>query len=263
MSDIIIDLSRDSKFDELGLKRLKESYMMPGETSPQERFAYVCKQFGTDKDHSQRLYEYTSKHWLSLSTPILSFGKANHGLPISCYLSWIEDTKEGLIDTLSEVNRLSMLGGGVGVGVGIRTSDNKSTGVMSHLNTYDACSLAYKQDGVRRGSYAMYLNINHPDVLQFIDMRKPTGDHNIRCLNLHHGLNISDEFMELIEKCDGGGNIDDTWNLIDPHTKKITTVGARDLWQRILETRMKTGEPYICFIDTCNKHMYDFQRKKV
>ncbi len=262
MSDIIIDLSRDSKFDELGLKRLKESYMMPGETSPQERFAYVCKQFGTDKDHSQRLYEYTSKHWLSLSTPILSFGKANHGLPISCYLSWIEDTKEGLIDTLSEVNRLSMLGGGVGVGVGIRTSDNKSTGVMSHLNTYDACSLAYKQDGVRRGSYAMYLNINHPDVLQFIDMRKPTGDHNIRCLNLHHGLNISDEFMELIEKCDGGGNIDDTWNLIDPHTKKITTVGARDLWQRILETRMKTGEPYICFIDTCNKHMYDFQKKK-
>ncbi len=93
-------------------------------------------------------------------------------------------------------------------------------------------------------------------------MRKPTGDHNIRCLNLHHGLNISDEFMELIEKCDGGGNIDDTWNLIDPHTKKITTVGARDLWQRILETRMKTGEPYICFIDTCNKHMYDFQKKK-
>ncbi len=100
--------------------------------------------------------------------------------PISCYLSWIEDTKEGLIDTLSEVNRLSMLGGGVGVGVGIRTSDNKSTGVMSHLNTYDACSLAYNKMGFV-GFICQYLNINHPDVLQFIDMRKPTGDHNIRC----------------------------------------------------------------------------------
>jgi ribonucleoside-diphosphate reductase alpha chain len=264
---ILIDLSRDDKFDKLGKQRLNESYMMPEEVSHQERFAYVCSKMGTDNTHSQRLYEYVSQHWLSMSTPILSYGKAKHGLPISCYLSYMEDTSNGLIDTLSEVNQLSMLGGGVGVGVGIRTSDNKSTGVMPHLNTYDACSLAYKQDGVRRGSTAMYLNIDHPDVLQFIEMRKATGDHNIRCLNLHHGLNVSDKFMTLIEKCidegQKGNEIDDTWNLIDPHSKEIRgSVGARDLWQRILETRMKTGEPYLCFIDTCNSGMYPFQREK-
>lgn len=267
MNTINVDFARDQKFDAFGKLRLKESYMISTEKSPQERFAYVCQAFGSNQAHSQRLYNYASNHWLSFSTPILSFGKTKHGLPISCYLSYLEDTSSGLLDTLTEVNQLSMLGGGVGIGIGLRSSDNKSTGVMAHLNTYDACCLAYKQDGVRRGSYAMYLNIDHPEIIQFLEMRKPTGDHNIRCLNLHHGINISDKFMNLIEKCvlEGkkGNIISDAWNLIDPHTKKVKeTISARNLWQMILETRMKTGEPYLCFIDTCNNKMYSFQKEK-
>ena len=118
---IKIDLEKDKLFDELGIKRLKESYMREDEESPQQRFAYVSKQFGTDKDHAQRLYEYSSKHWLSYSTPILSFGRSKRGLPISCFLNYIEDTAEGLVDNLSETNWLSMLGGGVGIGFGIRS----------------------------------------------------------------------------------------------------------------------------------------------
>lgn len=261
---VTIDKSRNSLFDEFGLIRLKDSYMLSSETCPQERFAHVANLLGTNPDHSQRLYDYMSKHWLSLSTPILSLGKAKRGLPISCYLSYLEDTSEGLINTLSEANQLSMLGGGVGIGVKIRSSDNKSSGVMPHMKTYDVCSLAYKQDGVRRGSYAMYLDIDHPDIIPFLEMRKSTGDHNIRCHNIHHAINISDKFMKLISKCiNSGMNENDDWELIDPHTKKIKSIiSARNLWERILNTRMRTGEPYICFIDTCNRNMYDFQKEK-
>jgi len=130
---ITIDPNRDKLFDELGTLRLKESYMMDDEISPQERFAYVSKTFGSDTDHSQRLYDYVSKHWLSYSTPILSYGRSKRGLPISCYLNFINDTAEGLVENLSETNWLSMLGGGVGIGFGIRSADDKSTGVMLHL----------------------------------------------------------------------------------------------------------------------------------
>lgn len=258
-----IDYSRDALFDEFGLKRLKDSYMSASESSPQERFAYVTTRIGSDKHHSQRLYDYCSKHWLSLSTPILSLGKTKRGLPISCFLSYLDDTSRGLLDTLSEANELSMLGGGVGVGVHIRSADDKSTGIMAHMNTYDASCLAYKQDGVRRGAYAMYLDISHPDIIPFLDMRKATGDHNIRCHNLHHGINVSDEFMMLIEKCvENGPSYDDSWPLIDPHTNQVKKkISARELWQRILETRLRTGEPYLCFIDTCNRLMPKFQRE--
>jgi len=155
---IKVDFSRDGLFDELGIKRLKESYMKEDEVSPQERFAYVSKAFGTNEEHSQRLYEYSSKHWLSYSTPILSFGRSKRGLPISCFLPYLHDSAEGLVDTLAEVNWLSMLGGGVGIGIGIRSADDKSTGVMPHLRTYDASSLAYRQGRTRRGSYAAYLD---------------------------------------------------------------------------------------------------------
>ena len=154
---ITVDYSRDSLFDELGIKRLKESYMKEDENSPQERFAYVSKAFSSNPEHAQRLYDYSSKHWLSYSTPILSFGRSKRGLPISCFLSYMEDSAEGLVDTLSEVNWLSMLGGGVGIGFGIRSADDKSTGVMPHLKMYDASSLAYRQGRTRRGSYAAYL----------------------------------------------------------------------------------------------------------
>ena len=251
---INIDLERDKLFDELGIKRLKESYMKENEESPQERFAYVSTAFGTDNAHAQRLYDYSSKHWLSYSTPILSYGRSKKGLPISCFLNFIDDTAEGLVDNLSETNWLSMFGGGVGIGFGIRSADDKSTGVMPHLKIYDASSLAYRQGRTRRGSYAAYLDISHPDIIPFLEMRKPTGDPNVRCLNLHHGINITDDFMQLIENCMLDPNADDSWNLVDPYSKDIReTVSAKHLWQQILELRMHTGEPYIHYIDTSNK----------
>ena len=262
ISSIRIDLERDKLFDELGIKRLQESYMKDDEKSPQERFAYVSKAFGSNPEHAQRLYEYSSKHWLSYSTPILSFGRSKRGLPISCFLPFLDDSAEGLVDTLSEVNWLSMLGGGVGIGLGIRSADDKSVGIMPHLRTYDASSLAYRQGRTRRGSYAAYLDISHPDIINFLEMRKPTGDPNMRCLNLHHGINITDDFMQLVEKCMIDPHADDTWKLKDPHTKEVRdTIPARELWQRILEMRMMTGEPYIHFIDTSNRAMPEFQKK--
>ena len=260
---IKVDYSRDSLFDELGIKRLKESYMTDSEQSPQERFAYVSKAFASNEDHAQRLYDYSSKHWLSYSTPILSFGRSKRGLPISCFLPYLHDSSEGLVNTLSEVNWLSMLGGGVGLGLGIRSADEKSTGIMPHLKTYDASSLAYRQGRTRRGSYAAYLDISHPDILIFLEMRKPTGDPNMRALNLHQGINITDDFMKLVEASMIDADADDTWELKDPHSGEVRdTVSARELWQSILEMRMHTGEPYIHFIDTSNRLMQQFQKDK-
>ena len=259
---IQIDESRDDLFDKLGLQRLQESYMRDEETTPQERFAYVSKSFSSNPEHAQRLYDYSSKHWLSYSTPILSYGRSKRGMPISCFLNYIEDTAEGLVQNFSETAWLSMLGGGVGIGFGIRASDDKSTGVMPHLKTYDASSLAYRQGKTRRGSYAAYLDISHPDIMMFLEMRKPTGDPNMRALNLHHGINISDRFMEVVERCMQDPDADDGWNLLDPHSGAIReTVSAKDLWQKILELRMETGEPYIHFIDQSNRQMPEFQKE--
>ena len=260
---IEIDLHRDNLFDELGIKRLKESYMRDDETSPQQRLAYVSSAFGTDDAHAQRLYDYASNHWLSYSTPILSYGRSKRGLPISCFLNYIEDTAEGLVYNLSETNWLSMFGGGVGIGFGIRSADDKSTGVMPHLKIYDASSLAYRQGRTRRGSYAAYLDISHPDLIAFLEMRKPTGDPNVRCLNLHHGINITDAFMQIIEKCMIDPNANDDWDLVDPHSNEVReTVSAKHLWQQILELRMHTGEPYIHFIDTSNRALPQWLKDK-
>ena len=258
-----IDLSRDALFDELGLMRLRESYMRPDEKSPQERFAYVAEAFASDPGHAQRIYEYASRHWLSFSTPILSFGRSKRGLPVSCFLSYMPDSAEGLVDTLSEVNWLSMLGGGVGIHVGIRSADEKSVGVMPHLRVYDAACLAYRQGSTRRGSYAAFLSIDHPDIVQFIEMRKPTGDPNMRALNLHHGINITDAFMEKIEAGMRDENADDKWELKHPTTgETVATVSARELWQRILEMRMHTGEPYLVFSDTANRKLPQWLKDK-
>ena len=194
-----MNFERDKLFDELGLMRLRESYMRSSEKSPQERFAFVAETFGSNPEHAQRIYDYASRHWLSFSTPILSFGRSKKGLPISCFLTYMEDSAEGLVDTLSEVNWLSMLGGGVGIHVRIRSADEKSVGVMPHLKVYDAACLAYRQGSTRRGSYAAFLDIDHPDIIPFIEMRKPTGDQNMKALNLHHGVNLSDAFMEKID----------------------------------------------------------------
>ena len=259
---ITLDLSRDSLFDELGIKRLKESYMKDDEQSPQERFAFVSHSFSSNKEHAQRLYDYSSKHWLSYSTPILSFGRSARGLPISCFLPYLDDSASGLVNTLSEVNWLSMLGGGVGIGLGIRSADDKSVGIMPHLRTYDASSLAYRQGRTRRGSYAAYLDISHPDILIFLEMRKPTGDPNMRTLNLHHGINIPDSFMQLVEQCMLDPEANDDWELKDPHNGEVReVVSAKHLWQSIMEMRMHTGEPYLHFIDTSNRAMPEFQKK--
>lgn len=258
---IEIDLSRDGLFDALGKQRLKESYMREDESSPQHRFAHVSKTFSSNPEHAQRLYDYSSKHWLSYSTPILSYGRSARGMPISCFLNYIDDSSHGLVNNLSETNWLSMLGGGVGIGFGIRSSDEKSTGVMPHLKTYDSSSLAYRQGKTRRGSYAAYLDINHPDIISFLEMRKPTGDQNMRCLNLHHGINITDRFMSLVERSMQDSEADDGWNLSDPFSGEVReTVSARALWAKILELRMETGEPYIHFIDTSNRALPQFQK---
>lgn len=261
-SDPIIDTTRDSLFDALGIKRLKESYMRDDEVSPQERFAYVSKAFGSNSEHAQRLYDYSSKHWLSYSTPILSYGRSKRGLPISCFLPYLPDTAEGLVECMSEVNWLSMLGGGIGIGIGIRAADDKSVGVMPHLRTYDAASLAYRQGRTRRGSYAAYLDISHPDIAMFLEMRKPTGDPNMRCMNMHHGINVPNAFMRIIENCMIDPKAEDKWELKNPNNGAVVdTVSAKELWQRILEIRMQTGEPYLHFIDTSNDNMNKNQKK--
>jgi ribonucleoside-diphosphate reductase alpha chain len=153
-----------------------------------------------------------------------------------------------------------MMGGGVGIHVGIRGADEKSVGVMPHLKTYDACTLAYKQ-GSRRGSYAMYLDISHPDIVQFLEMRKPTGDQNLRTLNLHHAVNIPDKFMQIIERCMIDETANDDWELIQPNTGKVQeVVSAKALWMKLLELRMQTGEPYIWFIDRANEGVPEYQK---
>ena len=258
-----IDFSRDALFDELGLIRLRESYMRPDEQSPQERLAFVAQQFASNDAHAQRIYDYASRHWLSFSTPILSFGRSKNGLPVSCYLTYMPDSADGLVNTLSEVNRLSMAGGGVGIHVGIRNADEKSVGVMPHLKVYDAACLAYRQGSTRRGSYAAFLDADHPDIIPFVEMRKPTGDQNLKALNLHHGVNLTDAFMEKIEASMRDENADDSWPLKNPATGEVVeTISARDLWQRILEMRMHTGEPYLVFLDTANRALPSWLKER-
>lgn len=194
--------SRNELLDTLGQIRLKDSYMRPEETSPQERFAYVAKAFsGDDSELAQRLYDYISKHWLSPSSPQLSFGRTKQGLPIACFLPYLPDTTRGLIDTWAEVSELSVIGGGIGLGVGIRQPDDKSVGIIPHLRTYDASCTAFKQGQTRRGSYAAYLDITHPEIISFLNTRRVSGvggDYNYKLMNIHNAVNIPDHFMRRV-----------------------------------------------------------------
>lgn len=266
---INIDFSRDSLFSEAGYSRLKEGYMIEGETSPQHRFAFVSKEFSSNPEHAQRLYDYSSKMWLSYATPILSYGKTKKSLPISCFASYLGDSMESILNTSSETRMLAVVGGGVGLHVGLRPGDKKSSGIIPHLKTYDVDTLAYKQGTTRRGASAAYLQIDHPEVVEFLEMRKPTGgDPNRKCLNLHHGISLTDEFMTRVEQLsvkddltDEQRTILDRWDLINPHTKEVVeTVSVKDLWERILTLRMETGEPYLWFIDTVNEHLPEYQK---
>lgn len=265
-----IDLSRDNLFSPAGLSRLKEGYMLDSETSPQHRFAYVSKAFGTNDAHAQRLYEYSSKMWLSYATPVLSYGKTKRSLPISCFATRLGDSMESILSTSSETRMLAVVGGGVGVHVGLRPGDKKSSGIIPHLKTYDVDTLAFKQGTTRRGATAAYLDINHPEIVDFLEMRKPTGgDPNRKCLNLHHGVNLTDDFMHRIEQLSVNKELTkeqkeelDRFPLINPYTKEVAeTVSARELWERILTIRMETGEPYLWFIDEVNRKLPEYQRK--
>lgn len=268
---IEIDLNRDSLFSESGLGRLREGYLREDENSPQERFAFVSQKFSSNPEHAQRLYNYASKMWLSYATPVLSYGKTKKSLPISCFASYLGDSMESILDTSSETRMLAVVGGGVGLHVGLRPGDKKSSGIIPHLKTYDVDTLAFKQGTTRRGATAAYLSIDHPEIVDFLEMRKPTGgDPNRKCLNLHHGVNVTDDFMARIEQLSlHGAKLTqqqkeelDKFPLVNPHTGEVTEyVSAKTLWERLLTLRMETGEPYLWFIDTANDKLPEYQKE--
>ena len=266
---MLIDYKRDNYLSEFSHKTLQDRYLVDGEKSPQDAFARAARAFSDNDAHAQRLYDYASKLWFMFSTPILSNGGTARGLPISCFLNYIEDSRTGLTGHYTENAFLSSVGGGVGGSwsdvrsVGSKTSNgSESTGVIPFMKVVDAEMLAFSQGVTRRGSYAAYLDISHPEIEEFLDVRKPTGgDINRKSVNLHHGVVISDKFMELIEQATREPGFDDSWDLIDPHTKQvIKTVSAKTLWVKLIQNRVETGEPYIMFGDTVNAALPQFQK---
>lgn len=268
-----IDLSRDALITPEGLATLRKSYMLESEQSPQEAFARASSAFASNPEHAQRMYEYSSKHWMMFATPILANAGRGGGLPISCELNYVGDSRREIMYHVKENTFLGSEGGGIGGfwgdvrSLGSKTSRGaKSGGIMPWLKLIDAQIEAVNQTGVRKASYAAYLPIDHPEVEEFISMRKPTGgDTNRKCLNLHHGVNLSDEFMNRVDALSSGfykgvpltHDVFDTldaWDLIDPNSKKVMkTVSVMALWESLLSTRQQTGEPYLHFIDTSNE----------
>lgn len=246
---------RDELLTPFAIKTLQERYMIPGEVSPQDAFARAAKAFADNDEHAQRMYDYASKQWFMFSTPILSNGGTSRGLPISCYLQNVEDSRKGILDHYTEVGWLSSMGGGLGGywgnlrSDGIKTSKGSvSFGTIPFLKVLDAEVMAFVQGGTRRASYAWYQRIDHPEIEENLIARKPTGgDPNRKLLNLHNAVCITDKFMEAVEQ-------GKDWNLIDPHTKStVKTTSARALWELIIHTRAETGEPYLFFTDTVNR----------
>ena len=262
--------NRDKYLSEFSIKTLNDRYMLNNEVSPQEAFARAANAFADDEAHAQRLYNYASKLWFMFSTPVLSNGGTTRGMPISCFLNHVEDSRGGITSHYTENAFLSSVGGGIGGnwssvrGVGSSTSNgSESTGVIPFLKVVDGEMLAFSQGITRRGSYAAYLDISHPEVEEFLDIRKPTGgDINRKSINLHHAIVITDDFMRLIEGATREENFDDSWDLIDPHTNKVVkTVPAKTLWVKLIQNRVETGEPYIMFKDTVDKALPEFQQK--
>ena len=254
--NILIDVNRDNLLSEQSKTLLKDYYMLPHETSPQECFARAALAYCYDDfSLAQRIYDYVSNGWFMFSSPILSnapkYGEQPKALPISCYLNLVEDTLHDIISHSTETRWLSVKGGGVGGHWSkVRSHSSKSPGIIPFLHTVDSDMVAYTQASTRKGSYAAYLDVNNSDIMEFINMRTPSGgDINRKNLNLHHGINITDDFMNDVKE-------DNDFNLICPHSKDVReTVSARKLWQKILETRYRTGEPYLHFIDTANRAM--------
>ena len=266
-----IDYSRDKLLTEFSIKTLQDRYLVGDEKSPQEAFARAAEAFADDNDHAQRIYEYASNLWFMFATPVLSNGGTARGLPISCFLNYVEDSREGITGHYTENAFLSSFGGGIGGSwsdvrsSGTRTSKgSESTGVVPFVKVVDSEMLAFSQGVTRRGSYAAYLHITHPEIEEFLDGRKPTGgDTNRRFLNLHHGIVVSDRFMETIHRATKEEGYDDSWELVDPHTKEVKkVVSARALWVKILQNRMESGEPYVMFEDAVNNDLPEFQKKK-
>lgn len=254
---IYIDLERDKNLDAFAIRTIEDRYLVGGETSPQEAFARAATQYADSAAHAQRLYDYASSQWFTFATPVLANGGTERGLPISCFLNHVEDSINGINDHYNENGFLSTRGGGIGSywgnlrSKGEKTSrGNETPGVIPFIHVEDAQMLAFKQGATRRGSSAAYLDIWHPEIEEFILMRKPTGgDIHRKNLNLHHGINIDDAFMEAV--IEGSSYV-----LRDPKSGEAKgEVDARSLWKTILKTRVATGEPYIHFIDTTNRKL--------
>lgn len=233
---------------------LKKHYCRPNETI-EDAFKRASNCYATDEEHSHRLQGYLAKEWFMYSSPILSnapaLGETPKGLPISCFLTYVPDTIGGLCDHTSETRWLTVKGGGVGGHwADVRPMDDMTSGTLGFMHTVDADMIAYKQGKTRRGSYASYLDVSHPEIMEFIKMRTPTGDLNRKNLNLHHGVNITDSFIDAVSN-------NDDWDLINPHTGEVSkTLKARDIWEDIITTRFRTGEPYINYLDEANRQMH-------
>jgi len=250
-----VDHSRDALLTDFGKETLKDRYLLPGE-SYQDLFVRVASAYADDQPHAQRLYDYISRLWFMPSTPVLSNGGTGRGLPISCYLNSVPDSLEGIVDTWNENVWLASRGGGIGTywgnvrGIGEPVGLNgKTSGIIPFVRVMDSLTLAISQGSLRRGSAACYLDISHPEIEEFLEIRKPSGDFNRKALNLHHGVLLSDAFMEAVR--DGT-----EWKLLSPKDGSVRqTVDARSLFQKLVETRLATGEPYIVFGDTVNRMM--------
>ena len=247
----------DFEFSKHALSLLKNYYMRDYEATPQEAFKRAAYSYAKDFNLASRIHQYACKGWFMFSSPILS-NAGTKSMPISCFLSYVEDSVEGLIEHTEELRWMSVMGGGVGGHwSNIRAVSNKAPGPIPFLKTVDSDMVAYRQGSTRKGSYAAYLNINHPDIIEFLNIRMPTGgDTNRKCFNLNNAINITDDFMLAV----ANGS---PWNLLDPKDGSIRdTLGARELWQRILEVRFRTGEPYLNFIDTANNNLPEQLRNK-
>ena len=253
--EIAIDPARDANLTEFGKETLTDRYLLPGECY-QDLFARVADAYADDQAHAQRLYDYISNLWFMPATPVLSNGGTNRGLPISCYLNSVEDSLNGIVGTWNENVWLASKGGGIGTywgnvrGIGEPVGLNgKTSGIIPFVRVMDSLTLAISQGSLRRGSAACYLDVSHPEIEEFLEIRKPSGDFNRKALNLHHGVLLTDEFMEAVRA-------GDKFDLKSPKTGEVrATVDARSLFQKLVETRLATGEPYIVFSDTVNRMM--------
>ncbi len=256
-----IDRSRDANLTKFGIETLYDRYLLP-EEAPQDLFARVAMYYGDDSKHAQRLYDYISKLWFMPSTPILSNGGTSRGLPISCFLNETQDSLGDIVELWNENVWLASLGGGIGSywgnvrSIGEKVGRNgKTSGIVPFIRVMDSLTLAISQGSLRRGSAAIYLPIWHPEIEEFIEMRRPTGgDPNRKALNLHQGVLVTNGFMQAVEN-------DEEWALKSPKDNAIIDkVSARDLWIRLLTARIETGEPYIIYIDHVNDNIPDHHK---